>query len=241
MSAKIAHSPAVVVASNVKLWRRRRGLDQQGLADRLSELGWTVDRTAVTRIETNDRKVTVDDLALLAVALNVPVPLLMLPVHVETFADVALTPKGPTAAVYPWLMWEWMLGNEALPGPDWIGQTGDVEWRTGASPLWLYERVRHAQFELRRIERASWGHPKSLEEEDATAETRERWLAESAEYQTALQELVDAVSAMEDAGMPAQDGLIGSWAEPIRKFRIERSPAQRRRRIIGDFQTGPES
>jgi hypothetical protein len=58
-----------IVAENVRRWRVTRGLDQQGLADRLAELGWDVDRTATTRIGRGDRKVKVDDLGLLAAAL----------------------------------------------------------------------------------------------------------------------------------------------------------------------------
>jgi transcriptional regulator with XRE-family HTH domain len=130
-----------VVASNVRRWRDTRQLDQQDLADRLCDLGWQTDQPTVARIERGKRKVSVDDLAVLAVALNVPPPLLLLPVH--DAESVALTPKG-TSPVYAWDVFEWMVGNEPLPGRD------SVEWRTGAEPLWLYDKVRIA---LRYIKR----------------------------------------------------------------------------------------
>src|SRR5690606_33525703 len=106
MSEKLALSEAV--AENVRRWRLARGLDQQGLADRLAELGWGADRTTVTRIEKGTRKVTVDELGVLALAVNIPLPLLLLPVHDGT--PVTLTPDGPMEPVNPWLLWDWMRG-----------------------------------------------------------------------------------------------------------------------------------
>jgi transcriptional regulator with XRE-family HTH domain len=216
MSAKVAHRFSVVVAENVKRWREKRNLDQQGLADRLAELGWSVDRTAITRIERGDRKVAVDDLGLLAVALNVPIPMLLLPVH--TGVDVAATPKGETSAVNCWYMFESMLGNVSLPGrhagvsvakgalrlhPSPFGD----EWRTGAEPLWLYERVRRAQRET------SGSYP--LGEEPAA------WL-------NALRDLVDAVADMETAGYPADDLIDPARRRAVAHHKIEPSPEARR-------------
>src|SRR4051794_30050320 len=54
MSAKNAQTGvelSAAVAVNVRQWRLKRGLDQQGLADRLAELGWNADRTTVNKVE----------------------------------------------------------------------------------------------------------------------------------------------------------------------------------------------
>ncbi len=179
MSSKVAHTLGKVVAANVRHWRVKRALDQKGLADRLAGVGWNVDRTAITKIESGDRKVSVDDLALLAVALNVPLTVLLIPIG---GGDVTATPDGRSKTVNRWWWFEWMIGNEPLPGrgPDTFGG----EWRSGAEPLWLYERVRRAQRE--------------------TA-TRHDLGAEPAEWLDALRELVDAVADMEAAGLPAHD------------------------------------
>ncbi len=202
MSEKIAHTLAGVVAANIKRWRVQRGLDQQALADRLGQLGWQVDRTTITRIEHGERKVTVDDLGMLAAALNVPLTVMLIPVF--DGGDVTLTPSGRTNAVNRWWLFEWMIGNEPLPGP--IEAFGG-EWQTGAEPLWLYERVRHAQ------QRTATSHPAG---------------DEPAEWLEALQVLVDAVAAMELYGIPARDLIGPERRKAAKSHRIEPSPAPRR-------------
>ena len=229
MSEKVAHI-AEVVAENVRLWRKDRGLDQQALADRLAEIGWNADRTTVVRIETGARKVTVEDLVLIAVALNVPVPVLMLPVI--DGRDVALTAsdrKGrvsQTNRVNRWRMWEWMLGNHPLPGRhDAVSLTakgmrvsrspfGD-EWRSGAEPLWMYERVRVAQIELGRLETGEPG------------------------YVGALQRLLDAVHDMETAGYAADD-LLGTWAAKIVEHGLRPSERPRRYNTLDELDASRE-
>jgi hypothetical protein len=188
----------------------------------------------------------------LAVALNVPLPLLLLPVHEETFADVSLTPGGRTAAVYPWLVWEWMLGNQPLPGR--LSRFED-EWHSGAVALALYERVKEAQTELqreeRRIDELRYSAASTAREQARVAKALERGerdrTFEDPAYVKALQALVDTTAAMEDAGLPA-DGLIGGgqregsvdrWVEAIADHRIERTPPPRRRRLIDRAEVQP--
>jgi transcriptional regulator with XRE-family HTH domain len=207
VSEKVAQTLGAIVAANVRQWRLARGLDQQGLADRLADLGWDVDRTTIVRIEKGSRKVTVDDLGLLAVALNVPLPLLMLPVH---GGDIALTPAAKTATVNRWQLWEWMLGNEPLPGR-LGGEFRSGEWRSGAEPLWLYERVRISQLGLQG----------SNESAVLTRDQRKLYVA-------ALQRLVDTVADMESAGLPADDLIGHEWAKAIAENGITPSPRARR-------------
>ncbi len=216
MSEKVAHGLGEVVAGNVRRWRAGRGLDQQALADRLGKLGWTVDRTTVVRIEKGTRKVTVDDLGLLAVALNVPLPLLILPAHEAR--PVALTSAGKTSALHPWMLWEWMLGNEPLPGR--IESSGD-EWRSGAEPLWVYERVRVAQLQLRRLD-------------------LERVETSGSDYVTALQELVDAVSDMNTVGLPADDLVADGYRQHIEALDLAPSPRGRRYRTVAELDASRE-
>ena len=117
-----------------------------------------------------------DDLGVLATALNVPLPLL-LPVHVgHGRVTVALTPAGTTTAVDPWWLWEWMHGEQERPG-----RLADGEWQTSARILWLYQAVPDAQLRLDRL----WRH----RERDETA------------YVDGLQALVDAIRDMRAAGL----------------------------------------
>ena len=110
-----------------------------------------------------------------------------------------------------WLWFQWMVGNEWLPGRG-PGAFGG-EWRSGAEPLWLYEDVRRAQRET------ATSYPLG---------------AEPPEWVEALQRLVDAVSEMEAAGMPAGD-LIGPTnggrMRAIRRHQI--TPTRARRVAVG--------
>jgi hypothetical protein len=82
------------------------------------------------------------------------------------------------------------------------------EWRSGAEPLWLYERVRIAQLKLEDIERDG-------------ALTGPKFMA-------ALQQLIDTVADMEDAGLPAADLVADEWARLIKEHGLTRSTPRRR-------------
>jgi transcriptional regulator with XRE-family HTH domain len=200
MSEKDAQTLGEAVAANVRRWRAVRGLDQQGLADRLHARGWPVDRTTVNRLERGARKVTVDDLGMLAAALQVPLPVLLLPIHEGRM--VAVAPDGPTELMHPWQLWEWMRGEQSL-------DVVDAEWRRGAEPLWLYESVRAAQLDLDELHRS------------AIAEDDPRW-------REALQALVDSVAEMNAAGYPADDLIAKEWGRAIKRHGLTPRPRRGR-------------
>jgi transcriptional regulator with XRE-family HTH domain len=111
MGEKTEHKIAEAFGKALRKYREHRGLRQQDLIDLLArDHGVKMDRATLTRIESGDRRVTLEEAVLFAVALDVPLPLLLLPIDDET--DVTLT---PTVHVYPWLAWEWMRGHEPLP------------------------------------------------------------------------------------------------------------------------------
>lgn len=64
-------TPDEILGANVKRHRERLHLTQKELAERLSEDGWELDGTAVTRIEKGTRAVKVNQLPTLAKALRV--------------------------------------------------------------------------------------------------------------------------------------------------------------------------
>src|SRR4051794_4209041 len=65
-------------AAQLRTLRTRRGMSQQGLADRLNQLGARVDRSVVAKVESGKRAVTVEDALRFALALDVaPVHLLV--------------------------------------------------------------------------------------------------------------------------------------------------------------------
>ena len=59
------------VAAQVRRWRSARGLSYAALATRLAELGWSIPILGLRRIEAGARRVSVDDLLALAVALEI--------------------------------------------------------------------------------------------------------------------------------------------------------------------------
>ncbi len=101
---------ARAVAENVRAIRDRRRLSQQQLAAELGRLGRPMQASAVAKIESGDRRVDVDDLAALAVALNVPVARLLLP-DVSEDEPVEVTPGR---AVPMWSAWQWATGEHSL-------------------------------------------------------------------------------------------------------------------------------
>ena len=61
----------VRVAANVRHIRQSLGMSSYALADRVRQLGGAIDQAGIARLETCQRRIDVDDLAVLARALNV--------------------------------------------------------------------------------------------------------------------------------------------------------------------------
>jgi transcriptional regulator with XRE-family HTH domain len=71
-----------VVADNVALLRRARGMQYKQLAHALANEGRTIPALGLRRIEAYQRRIDVDDLAALAVVFDVPVESLLHPMRV---------------------------------------------------------------------------------------------------------------------------------------------------------------
>jgi transcriptional regulator with XRE-family HTH domain len=92
--------------------RRSRGLDLSHLSDRLAQLGQPVSVDGLSKIELGTRRVDVDDLMALALALDVTPNRLMLPAEANDQTTVRLTPADePNSARQSWA---WACG-EAVP------------------------------------------------------------------------------------------------------------------------------
>jgi transcriptional regulator with XRE-family HTH domain len=99
------------VAENVRALRREQGVGQAQLADRLEELGRPLLSTGVSKLEAGTRRVDVDDLVALSVALGVNPSRLLLPVT-DDDEDVELTPNRCAPG---WSVWDWADGRAPLP------------------------------------------------------------------------------------------------------------------------------
>lgn len=99
------------VAANVRRLRAQRGLTTQQLAERLEGLGRPILANAITKIEQGRRRVDVDDLMALAIALGVTPNALLLPHEVHGQHQPTAIPEAiPHAS-----LWYWADGATPLP------------------------------------------------------------------------------------------------------------------------------
>jgi len=111
---EIAHGPtAERVAANVKALRteRRMTLDELGAA--LARVGRPMQRSGLSKIETGDRRVDVDDLVALALALDVTPNRLLLPAA----GDEPVPLTGNVGADWS-QAWAWAVGDDPLDAGD---------------------------------------------------------------------------------------------------------------------------
>lgn len=113
-----APSASETLAIELRSTRRRREWTQQDLADRLSAIGASVDRSAIAKIEAGKRGVSVDEALWLAVALGVSPTALLLPRSGGRF-QVAPTVVVTAAYARDWFGGEGYLGATAPTAEDW--------------------------------------------------------------------------------------------------------------------------
>jgi transcriptional regulator with XRE-family HTH domain len=104
-------NPSTRVAANVRDLRQQRRMTVRDLSARMGELGRPLLPSGVTKIEQGQRRVDVDELVALAVALGVNPSRLLLS-GTASDVPVALTPARP---VPEWAAWQWADGFQPLP------------------------------------------------------------------------------------------------------------------------------
>ncbi|THJ64592.1 helix-turn-helix transcriptional regulator [Arthrobacter echini] len=99
------------VAANVKRLRMEHNLNIPELGRKLEKNGHPLTATSITRLEAGRRRIDVDDLMALAVALGVsPVTLLLPPTNASTdHVDVTGIGPGPAG-----VLWQWALADEEI-------------------------------------------------------------------------------------------------------------------------------
>ncbi len=203
MSEESAPTVSEAFRRGLREYREYRGLRQQDLVDLLErEHRWKMDRATLTRMESGERKVSLEEAVLLAVALDVPLPLMLLPIDQE--GDVALT---PTVSASPWRAWEWLHGQEPLP----TSQLG--RWQPVVQPAWLYSNVRDAQKDAQDKRTTVRIRTKSGADEAGLRAARQ-------DYADALRELRAALDSMERAGLPTRRLLADEFRNDMLKFGI---------------------
>lgn len=107
------------MSDNVAAIRSDRRLSLRDLSDRLAELGRPALATALSKIEQGARRVDVDDLVVLALALDVTPNRLLLTARADDERiDLAANASSTTR-----MAWRWATGEERPAGLPWGGET----------------------------------------------------------------------------------------------------------------------
>jgi 8-oxo-dGTP pyrophosphatase MutT (NUDIX family) len=147
------------VIENLAQLRAERRLTYRQLADRLEQLGRPIPTLGLSRIEKGNRRVDVDDLVALAVALDVSPATLLLP------SDTGIPDGGDEVELTGRLRLsgyaarQWMAGHSALPGHELITWPRAVfRWRIREAELEEMRRRLTAVEAALQLERARNGH-----------------------------------------------------------------------------------
>jgi transcriptional regulator with XRE-family HTH domain len=192
------------VGQQIARARARRGWTQQALADALKDCDkdTPLNRAAVAKIESGVRGITLDEVTLIAVALNVPPVRLFLPLEEGEPVTLAASVEVPA-----WFAYEWFIGREPLPG-DASG------WAPHTLLVRAYERLLSAQ------DAAKTAHYRFLSAEQLG------WTPDTqiAAYVDALRDLATAMRDFREAGGNPTKLVDRQLAKGLREFKIEPNP-----------------
>lgn len=218
-SAPVEQGPvARAVASNLRAVRLARGLRQDELAKRLADLGRPMQTSAISKMEDGKRRVDVDDLLALAVALNVAPARLYL-------ADGGmddLVPLAPQYAVRGYAAWDWARGEYSLcwefdpPLSDEQLTQHDLNYLS-ERPTWvrteeappLAQAVKHLVWASRRLLLSRKGVERGSDVPPSSGIGVSRWLAKAREALRLVDAQLDALADAE--GVEPGDELRPAW------------------------------
>jgi transcriptional regulator with XRE-family HTH domain len=126
------------VAANVKRLRDAQGMNYKQLSETLeSRANWSINSVGIRRIEDCERRVTVDDLMALAVALGVSPATLLYPNTEDAISELEIT--GLPNPENPRVIWEWLSASMwAYWLPERVGGfTKPSDFFRRAWPQWL--------------------------------------------------------------------------------------------------------
>lgn len=127
------------VAENIKQVRESLPLTTEQLAERVTAYGRPMRANTITKIEKMQRRVDVDDLVALALALRVSVNALLLPTGGDGSDTVGLTEEVSLRAADAWL---WADGDKPHDKAE-RDEYGDLlRYRLGSRPEWERDFIR---------------------------------------------------------------------------------------------------
>jgi transcriptional regulator with XRE-family HTH domain len=137
-----------VVRANIKRIRDNRGLAITTLSEQLSELGRPIPPLGLRRIESGDRRVDVDDLVALAIALDVTPTTLLMPYTTVHDEPVRITAQAKP--IYALNVWDWLTAYRPLDP--------DVAWLTFIVATWPIWRLQEFNEEMQQQLRVVGDH-----------------------------------------------------------------------------------
>lgn len=114
-NAMVAGATAQRVAANVRALRKAAGLDLSQLSELLTGLGQPISLSGLSKLETGQRRVDVDDLVALALALDVSPNRLLL---TEDASNVDVIELTPAVSASEMVAWRWACGVRRIR-PTW--------------------------------------------------------------------------------------------------------------------------
>jgi transcriptional regulator with XRE-family HTH domain len=139
-------TPTKTVATRVRQYRTERGWSARVLAEKCQEAGLKWERDVVANLESGRRTtVTLDELLILALVLNVPPILLMTPLGTQDEQQVT-----PQVRAAPWDVYRWFMGEIVDPRGDGFA-TPEVmsNWSKAHEPIRLYHKFYKTLDDLR--------------------------------------------------------------------------------------------
>jgi transcriptional regulator with XRE-family HTH domain len=125
-------------AEQVRALRKRSTMTQQGLADRLAQLGARIDRSAVARIESGDRELSLEEAFQVAWALHVAPVHLFVPIDSEEPIDIGPKMQASPDEVRAWIRGKLPLFQDARI---YFSTAPEAEFKDAAGALaaWLQQ------------------------------------------------------------------------------------------------------
>lgn len=171
------------VARNLRTLRDDRKISRQKLAERMESLGRKIVPSGIEKIERQTRRVDVDDLAALALALDVTPNALLLPPSADD-TETHLTPNSSAPAV---AIWRWATGERPMR---------DI-WRPDDRSVFDMDRVGRFRRENRPHEPLSQFTLSDIERHRDVFQPLERAVHAALEAGIPLQAIVDHVKLVQ--------------------------------------------
>ncbi len=205
--AEKAKTVGEVLGRRVRSYREGLGWRQEDLAVETTKLGHPINRVTLSNIErggTRAANVSLVDTMVLAAALNVPPPLLFLPLGEDD--KVAIT---PSVKVHPHLVLDWITGEGPFVYSNRRARSLGT-WAKHSTPMWLFQELRKRQEDVQQAA----GHCRVLDPGEQAAVAAER-------LDGALRQLDQHLVYMQREGLRTP-AMPQEWIERMEELRGER-------------------